>query len=93
MHKSPHSLTIGLRDAAHTLGVGETTFRKFVVEGRVPSIKFGQQYLIPKSWIASALQDAGASPEWVREVLNFPGLLVETPALRPPPRSQGPNHR
>ena len=48
--------TLDLPDACRVLGLGETTGRKLVREGRLPIIRAGRRVLIAKATIAAILR-------------------------------------
>ena len=58
--KSMERETLTVAEAARFLGIGKTTAYESVRAGRIPSVKFGVKYLIPKAALRAMLSGASA---------------------------------
>jgi excisionase family DNA binding protein len=53
-------LAYSITELAERLGLAERTVRKMVKDGRLPSVRAGDRWLIPVSGISKWLESAGA---------------------------------
>lgn len=60
--ESDQSLTLTVEDAAKLLGIGRSLAYQLVRQGKIPALKFGCRWLIPKAALARMLETCG-TPE------------------------------
>lgn len=59
----PESLLVGVRDAAHELGVGRDTAYQLVREGRLRAVRVGRRrLLIPRTELAAFVEREAGGP-------------------------------